>query len=90
MPHDPLSLPSTTATSPLPLPLRNNIYSALMSQSTSTGGIPAIQALLTHELQASGWITELRAYVTTLLRSGECTSEWSHEWKWSGQWGFDA
>lgn len=26
-----------------------------------------------HELQAAGWITTLRAYVTQLVRSGECT-----------------
>lgn len=67
---DPLTIPNTTASSPLPPALRNTLYSALLSN----GGIPAIQNSLTHELQATGWTTNLRSYITALLRSGECTS----------------
>jgi hypothetical protein len=67
---DPVQLSSSTASSPLSPALRNTLYSALLSN----GGIPAIQSSLTHELQASGWTTNLRAYITALLRSGECTS----------------
>ncbi|KAF2197343.1 hypothetical protein GQ43DRAFT_424788 [Delitschia confertaspora ATCC 74209] len=66
----PIPLPTTTASTPLPPNLRNALYSALLSSS----GIPAIQSTLSHELQASGWTSNLRAYITTLLRSGECTT----------------
>ncbi|KAF2190246.1 hypothetical protein K469DRAFT_723092 [Zopfia rhizophila CBS 207.26] len=67
---NPISLSSSQASSQIPTHLRNNIYSALLS----SGGIPAIQSTLTHELQASGWTTNLRSYITQLLRTGECTT----------------
>ncbi|KAF2785706.1 hypothetical protein K505DRAFT_261480 [Melanomma pulvis-pyrius CBS 109.77] len=50
--------------------MRNDIYSALLSGS----GIRTIEATLEHELQATGWIADLKAYITQLLRSGECTT----------------
>ncbi|KAF2706041.1 hypothetical protein K504DRAFT_460134 [Pleomassaria siparia CBS 279.74] len=65
----PLTLPSTTS-APIPSDTRNNIYSALLSGT----GIRTIEATLEHELQASGWIADLKAYMTSLLRSGECTT----------------
>ncbi|KAI5241887.1 hypothetical protein E4T47_06236 [Aureobasidium subglaciale] len=37
------------------------------------GSIPVIQNALLHELQASGWSTNLKNHVTQLMRSGECT-----------------
>ncbi|KAG9657515.1 hypothetical protein KCU81_g4952, partial [Aureobasidium melanogenum] len=37
------------------------------------GSIPIIQNALLHELQASGWSTNLKNHVTQLMRSGECT-----------------
>ncbi|KAF2489635.1 hypothetical protein BU16DRAFT_566742 [Lophium mytilinum] len=63
-------LPSTAATAPLPPLIQNALYSALMTSRS----IPTIQATLTHELQASGWTTNLRAYIQQLLRSGECAT----------------
>ncbi|KAF2468956.1 uncharacterized protein BDR25DRAFT_171056, partial [Lindgomyces ingoldianus] len=65
-----IPLTAAAAHSPIPLAVRNNIYSALMSGH----GIASIQATLTHELQSSGWISDLRSYITYLLRSGECTT----------------
>ncbi|KAF2809085.1 uncharacterized protein BDZ99DRAFT_521549 [Mytilinidion resinicola] len=64
------TLPSTAATAPLPPVVQNALYSALMTSRS----IPTIQATLTHELQASGWTTNLRAYIQQLLRSGECAT----------------
>lgn len=49
---------------------RNAIYSALLS----SGSIPQIQNTLTHELETSGFLSTLREYITSLLRSGECTT----------------
>lgn len=49
--------------------LQNQITGALIAN----GSIPTIQTALLHELQASGWTTYLRTYVTQLVRSGECT-----------------
>ena len=49
--------------------LQNQITGALIAN----GSIPTIQAALLHKLQASGWTGTLRAYVTQLVRSGECT-----------------
>lgn len=48
---------------------QNQITSALIA----SGSIPSIQQTLLHELQASGWTTSLRTYITQLMRSGECT-----------------
>ncbi|KAF2873666.1 hypothetical protein BDV95DRAFT_592992 [Massariosphaeria phaeospora] len=50
--------------------LRNNIYSALLSSN----GIRNMEGTLEHEMQASGWTANLKAYITHLLRSGECTT----------------
>ncbi|GAB7351141.1 hypothetical protein MBLNU459_g1597t2 [Dothideomycetes sp. NU459] len=47
--------------------------SALTTALVDAGSIPVIQATLLHELQASGWTANLRAYLTALMRSGECT-----------------
>lgn len=66
----PVTISPTTASQPLNANLTNSLYAALLSSS----GIPNIQATLTHELQASGWTSNLRSYITQLLRSGECTS----------------
>lgn len=64
-----LTLSSETP-SPIPADLRNDINAALISG----GGLRAIESTLEHELQASGWIADLKAYITHLLRSGECTT----------------
>ncbi|KAI4729651.1 hypothetical protein E4T49_02392 [Aureobasidium sp. EXF-10728] len=37
------------------------------------GSIATIQTAILHELQASGWATNLKNHVTQLMRSGECT-----------------
>jgi hypothetical protein len=58
------------ATAPLNPSVQNALYTALMTSRS----IPTIQATLTHELQASGWTSNLRAYIQQLLRSGECTT----------------
>lgn len=47
--------------------LRNELYSALLSGS----GINNIEARLTHEMQRSGYLDNLRQYTTELIRSGE-------------------
>ncbi|OCK80501.1 hypothetical protein K432DRAFT_254382, partial [Lepidopterella palustris CBS 459.81] len=58
------------STNSLPPSLQNTLYTALLS----TTAIPTIQNTLTHELQASGWTSNLRTYIQQLLRSGECTT----------------
>jgi len=49
--------------------LQNQLTAGLVTN----GSIPIIQSALLHELQASGWTANLRAYITHLMRSGECT-----------------
>lgn len=66
----PLSMSSVQAQSNLPADLRNDIYSALLSGT----GIRAIEATLDHEMQATGFKSNLKAYITHLLRAGECSS----------------
>jgi hypothetical protein len=46
---------------------------ATQTQLTTAGSIQTIQTALLHELQASGWATNLKNHVTQLMRSGECT-----------------
>lgn len=48
----------------------NDLRTALVSNNA----IPTIQESLHNELQRTGWSTNLRAYVTQLMRSGECTN----------------
>ena len=50
--------------------LRSQINHALLSHNA----IPALQASLLHECQASGWLEQVRARVLELLRNGECTT----------------
>ncbi|KAF2258280.1 hypothetical protein CC78DRAFT_549255 [Lojkania enalia] len=66
----PLTLSTTTAQASISPQLRNTIYSLLLSGP----GIPNIQSTLEHELATSGFISNLKAYITSLLRSGECTT----------------
>lgn len=66
----PISMTSTQAQTPISPDLRNSIYAALLSGT----GIRNIEGTLEHELQASGWTANLKAYITHLLRSGECTT----------------
>ncbi|KAF2681529.1 hypothetical protein K458DRAFT_309477 [Lentithecium fluviatile CBS 122367] len=66
----PVSMTSTQAQSTLPADLRNEIYSALLSG----GGIRNIEAALDHEMQTAGFKSQLKAYITHLLRAGECTT----------------
>lgn len=59
-----------TSTSSYTTPsLQSQINTALIAN----GSIGTIQSALLHELQASGWTTNLRNYITALMRSGECT-----------------
>jgi hypothetical protein len=64
-----LTLSASTARTPLSPAVRNNIYSALTGQP-----IQRIAQTLEHELATSGFTSNLKAYITHLLRSGECTS----------------
>jgi hypothetical protein len=66
----PLTMTSTQAQGTLSTDMRNDIYSALLSGN----GIRHIEAVLDHEMQTTGFKTNLRAYVTHLLRAGECTT----------------
>lgn len=50
--------------------LRNNIYSALLSD----GGIRNIESTLDEQLRASGFKDELKRYITDLFRSGQATT----------------
>ena len=45
----------------------------LTTALVDAGSIQTIQTALLHELQASGWATNLKNHVTQLMRSGECT-----------------
>jgi hypothetical protein len=54
----------------LPSQTRNELYSSLLSGT----GILNIESTLSHELQRSGWVDNLRQYMMQLLRSGEATS----------------
>jgi hypothetical protein len=45
----------------------------LTTALVDNNSIPLIQNALLHELQASGWSTNLKTYITQLMRSGECT-----------------
>lgn len=66
----PIALTSQQARNALTPDLRNTLYGALVS----TNGFSNIETAFKHELQASGWHANLRAYMTQLLRSGECTT----------------
>jgi hypothetical protein len=66
----PITMSSNQAQSTLPADLRNDIYSALLSGS----GIRSIEATLDHEMQTTGFKSNLKAYITHLLRAGECTT----------------
>jgi hypothetical protein len=66
----PITMSSTTAQSTLPPTLRNDIFSALLSGS----GIRTIESTLDHEMATSGFKSNLKAYITHLLRAGECTT----------------
>ncbi|KAL1304213.1 hypothetical protein AAFC00_000634 [Neodothiora populina] len=48
----------------------NDLRAALVANAS----IPTIQQTLHDELQRTGWSANLRAYVTKLMRSGECTN----------------
>jgi hypothetical protein len=66
----PLTMTSTQAQNTLPADVRNDIYSALLAGS----GIRNIEAALDHEMQTTGFKSNLKAYITHLLRAGECTT----------------
>jgi hypothetical protein len=59
-----------SSSTPLPQNLVNDITTALLTANA----IPRIQAVLNHELAATGWTANLRSFVLQLLRSGECTT----------------
>jgi len=66
----PISVTAAHALDDVSDDLRNDIFSALLSGT----GIRNIEATLDHELQATGFMANLRAYINHLLRSGECTT----------------
>lgn len=66
----PITMSSTQAQNTLTPDMRNDIYSALLSGT----GIRNIEATLDHEMQASGFKSNLKAYIIQLFRSGECTT----------------
>lgn len=66
-----MTVPLTPAQSTaLPSPLRNSIYSALLS----SGSIRTIESTLTQLLQQTGFQAALRAYITDLFRTGQATT----------------
>ncbi|KAF2252182.1 hypothetical protein BU26DRAFT_252618 [Trematosphaeria pertusa] len=66
----PISMTSTQAHNTLPDELRNALYSQLLSGN----GIRNIEGNLTHEMQATGFMANLKGYITHLYRSGQCTT----------------
>ena len=66
----PITMSSTQAQNTLTPDMRNDLYSALLSGT----GIRNLEATLDHEMQASGFKSNLKAYITQLFRSGECTT----------------
>ncbi|KAF2743594.1 hypothetical protein M011DRAFT_410397 [Sporormia fimetaria CBS 119925] len=66
---NPISVPSSQ-TQRISDETRNAIYSALLSD----GGIVNIESTLTDQLERTGWLANLRQYVTYLLRTGEATT----------------
>lgn len=51
----------------------DSVEGQIVGALIANGSIPRIQESLLHELQASGWTTKLRAFVTDLMRGGEAT-----------------
>ena len=68
--NQPVSMTVDQAQTGISQELRNNIYSALLSD----GGIRNIESTLDEQLRASGFKDELRRYITDLFRSGQATS----------------
>ncbi|KAF2646425.1 hypothetical protein P280DRAFT_10708 [Massarina eburnea CBS 473.64] len=66
----PIAMTTTQAQNTLPADFRNELYSALLSGS----GIRSIEQTLSHELAASSFTANLKAYITHLLRSGTCST----------------
>ena len=66
----PVSMTTDQAQSGISQELRNNIYSALLSE----GGIRNIESTLDEQLRASGFQDELKRYITDLFRSGQATT----------------
>jgi tRNA U55 pseudouridine synthase TruB len=68
--NTPIPVTTTQAQSGISRELRNNIYSALLSGD----GIRNIESELDESLRASGFMDNLRAYITDLFRSGQATT----------------
>ncbi|KAH7139322.1 hypothetical protein B0J11DRAFT_516556 [Dendryphion nanum] len=64
------SLPIAQASHDLTQDFRNELYAALLSGT----GIRNIETTLSQELQESGWLDKLKAYMQYLLREGLVTS----------------
>ncbi|KAF1847055.1 uncharacterized protein K460DRAFT_363164 [Cucurbitaria berberidis CBS 394.84] len=68
--NKPVSMTTDQAQNGISQELRNNIYSALLSE----GGIRNIESTLDEQLRASGFKDELKRYITDLFRSGQATT----------------
>ena len=70
----PTRLPPSTSDpkemGPVPPTLEAAVFNALVS----SGSVNRIESSLTDDLAACGWVANVRAYVTQLVRSGECTT----------------
>ncbi|KAF2126559.1 hypothetical protein P153DRAFT_297523 [Dothidotthia symphoricarpi CBS 119687] len=66
----PVTMTTSQAQSTIPPTTRNQIYTALLSGD----GIRNIESTMTHELQASGFMDQLKDYITDLFRSGQATT----------------
>ena len=65
-----LAMSSSHAQEKLPDDVRNRVYAALLSGH----GIPHIENTLKHEMQATGFMAALRAYINHLLRNEALSS----------------
>jgi transcription factor e(y)2 len=70
--HLPAPTSSTNAAAGKPLsPSNHKVITSALLQANS---IPRIEAALSQSLSEVGWTSNLRTYITTLVRSGECSS----------------
>jgi hypothetical protein len=70
----PTTVPSSTSDPKPYKSLPPSTQAALTSALLSANSVPRIESALAQALSESGWTANLRAYITQLVRSGECVS----------------
>ena len=54
--------------------MSTNLHDLLAAALLENNAIPKIERALKGELEAAGWVTELKGYIVNLIRTGEATS----------------